>query len=166
MLRFDLLATEGIDDTMVLAGDSHFWTTSEVQTDWDDPASAYVCTEFGGSSVTSANADEMGLPSTAVLQPVLDAANPQSLRYFDAESHGVGVVHLTATKATVRYMATETVREPVAGVAELAAFTVVAGTNRVTLGATDPDPSASTTTTSSLATNTASAATATPRFTG
>ncbi len=59
----DRIADAAIDDVMVIAGDAHFWTTSELPRDYDDPASPYVLTEFGGSSITSANAGEQaGLP--------------------------------------------------------------------------------------------------------
>ena len=167
----DHLAASGIDDTLVLAGDAHFWTASEIQTDWDDPDAPYVCTELGGSSVSSANADEMGLPGTDVLWPVLTEANPQSLRFFEAETHGVTVVRLGPAGASARFVATETVREPTSVVSDLATFEIAAGTNRITgstgtpttttTGVTGPTPAGAT-----PGGGTVRPAATTPRFTG
>ena len=44
----DHIHRDGVADVVAIAGDTHFWTTSEVPTDWDDPDSPYVLTEFGG----------------------------------------------------------------------------------------------------------------------
>lgn len=129
----DHLHAEGIEDVVVISGDSHFWTAAELPLDHDDPDSPYVLTEFGGSSVTSANADEMGLPGNDLIRPVLAAANPLFLRYIDVYAHGYGLVDLTPERAAVTFRSTVTVREPSTDVGVLARFEVDRGTARIRL---------------------------------
>jgi alkaline phosphatase D len=148
---------EGIEDVMVIAGDTHFWTTSEVQLDYDDPDSPYLLTEFGGSSISSANAGEMtNLPGNDLIRPVVAAANPYSLRYMEVETHGYGLIELTADKAVVWYRSPASIAVPTSTTSVLAAFEVERGSARVVMiegddflppPDADPDPESTTTTT-------------------
>lgn len=128
----DHIADAGIADVMVLAGDTHFWTTSELPRDYDDPDSPYVLTEFGGSSITSANAGEQtDLPGNEVIRPVVAGANPLHLRYIEVTTHGYGLVELTKAGASVAYRSPETITEPVSTTSVLARFEVDRGSARV-----------------------------------
>lgn len=143
----DAVAAAGLRDVMVVSGDSHLWSANEIQTDWDDPASPYVVVEFGGSSISSANSDEMGLPSSASTIPVLREANPHNIRFFESESHGYGLVELTASTATVQYRAAGDIRVADSPVAPIATFTVASGTSRIQGGFADtPGPTTTTAT--------------------
>lgn len=103
----DHLRDEAVADVLVLSGDSHFWTASELPLDWDDPDSPVVLVEFGGSSVTSANAGEQaGLPGNALIRPVVAVTNPYSLRYIEVETHGYGLLDLDAAGASATYVTT------------------------------------------------------------
>lgn len=133
--RRDLIDTihrNGVEDVMVVSGDSHFWTTAEIPLDWDDPTSPYVLTEFGGSSITSANAGEQGdLPGNDLIRPVVSAANPLHLRFIEVTTHGYGLIELTPSGACVSYRSPATITEPTSTTAVLARFEVDRGTARV-----------------------------------
>ena len=102
----DRIHGSNIEGVVVIAGDSHFWTTSEIATNYDDPDAPLVLTEFGGSSITSANAgEESDLPKNDVIRPIVSTANPLSLRFIDAETHGYAIVDLAPTAASVTYVA-------------------------------------------------------------
>ena len=101
----DRIHDAGVEGVVVIAGDSHFWTTSEISTNYDDPDAPLVLTEFGGSSITSANAgEERDLPKNDLIRPVVSAANPLSLRFMDAETHGYAIIDLTPATAEVTYV--------------------------------------------------------------
>jgi alkaline phosphatase D len=130
----DHIHDEGVEDVMAIAGDTHFWTASEVPQDYDDPKSPLVLTEFGGSSITSANAGEMkDLPGNALIRPVVAEANPLTLRYMEAETHGYGVIELTTAKASVAYRSPATITEPTSTTAVLARFEVQRGTATIVM---------------------------------
>ncbi|MBX3287128.1 MAG: alkaline phosphatase D family protein [Actinobacteria bacterium] len=128
----DHLHRKDVRDVMVIAGDTHFWTTSEVPLDWDDPDSPYVLTEFGGSSITSANAGEQAdLPGNDLIRPVVAAANPLHLRYIEVTTHGYGLIELTPSGASVSYRSPASVTEPTSTSSVLARFEVDRGVARV-----------------------------------
>lgn len=128
----DHLQANGIADVMAIAGDTHFWTTSEVPTDWDDPGAPYVLTEFGGSSISSANAGEMtDLPGNDLIRPVVAKANPLSLRFMEVATHGYGLIDLSAERASVTYRSPATIAQPTSTTSVLARFEVDRGTARV-----------------------------------
>ena len=127
----DHLHGNGVEDVLAIAGDTHFWTTSEIPLDYDDPAAPLVLVEFGGSSVTSANAGEMDLPGNDLIRPVVAAANPFSLRYIEVTTHGWGMLELTSAKASVEYRSPATIREATSTTSVLAAFEVARGTATV-----------------------------------
>lgn len=127
----DHIADGGISDVVVIAGDSHFWSAAELPQDWDDPDSPLVLTEFCGSSISSANADEIGLPDNTLIRPLLASANPYHLRYIEVTTHGYGIVELTAARATVTFVASTTITEPDGGTVVLSRFEVDRGTARI-----------------------------------
>ncbi|QXC60012.1 alkaline phosphatase D family protein [Aquihabitans sp. G128] len=146
----DHLVDAGVDDVLAIAGDAHFWTTSELPQDWDDPASIPVLAEFAGSSVTSANAgEEPGLPGNDLIRPVVAKANPYHLRYIEVTTHGYGLIDLTSSGASVSYISPESITVPDAPSAVLARFEVdrgsavvrqVEGTGFLPRPAVDPAP--------------------------
>ncbi|MCB0960654.1 MAG: alkaline phosphatase D family protein [Acidimicrobiales bacterium] len=132
------LHAEGIADVLAIAGDTHFWTTSEVPLDYDDPDAPLVLVEFGGSSITSANAGEMtDLPGNDVIRPVVNEANPYTLRFMEVTTHGWARIELTGERASVQYRTPATIREATAPTTVLAAFEVDRGT--ATVRQTDGD---------------------------
>lgn len=127
----DHVADDGIDDVVIISGDSHFWSASELPTDWDDPAAPYVLTEFVGASVTSANGDEMGLPGNDVVRPFLAPVNPLHLRYIEINTNGYGLLELDADRLAVTYLTPTSVTEPDQPTTVLARFEVERGTARI-----------------------------------
>jgi phosphodiesterase/alkaline phosphatase D-like protein len=127
----DHIADGAIDDVVVISGDSHFWSAAELGTDWDDPATPYVLTEFAGSSVTSANGDEMGFPPNEVVRPLLAAANPLHLRYVETTTNGYGLLELTADRLTVTYLSPSSITKPDQPTRVLARFEVDRGSARI-----------------------------------
>lgn len=127
----DHLRDEGIEDVLVLSGDSHFWTASELPQDWDDPDAPIVLVEFGGSSVTSANAGEQAdLPGNELVRAVVAATNPYSLRFIEVETHGYGLLDLAPTGASATYVTT-TITTRGAPASTLTRFEVDRGTARI-----------------------------------
>lgn len=122
---------EGVEDVVVISGDSHFWSAAELPTDWDDPAAPYVLTEFAGASVTSANGDEMGLPGNDVVRPLLAEVNPLHLRYIEVTTNGYALLEADAEKLTVTYVAPVSITEPDQPSRVLARFEVDRGTARI-----------------------------------
>lgn len=130
----DHIHDAGVEDVMAIAGDTHFWTTSEIPQDYDDPASPLVLVEFGGSSITSANAGEMkDLPGNDVIRPVVAGANALTLRYMEVQTHGYGLIELTPEKASVAYRSPASITEPTSTTAVLARFEVERGTATVVM---------------------------------
>jgi len=130
----DHIHDAGVDDVVAIAGDTHFWTTSEVPQDYDDPASPLVLVEFGGSSVTSANAGEMkDLPGNDVIRPVVAEANALTLRYMEVTTHGYGLIELTTEKASVAYRTPASITTPTSTTGVLARFEVARGTAAVVM---------------------------------
>lgn len=127
----DHIADGAVDDVVVISGDSHFWSAAELGTDWDDIEAPYVLTEFAGSSVTSANGDEMGFPPNEVVRPLLAAANPLHLRYVETTTNGYGLLDLAADRLTVTYLSPSSVTEPDQPTRVLARFEVDRGSARI-----------------------------------
>lgn len=133
-LLVDHIHDEGIEDVVAIAGDTHFWTTSEVPQDYEDPDSPRVLVEFGGSSITSANAGEMkDLPGNDVIRPVVAGANALTLRYMEVTTHGYGLIELTSARASVAYRTPASITAPTSDTGVLARFEVERGTATVVM---------------------------------
>jgi alkaline phosphatase D len=130
----DRLERDDVRDTLVFSGDSHVFSAAQVAPDVDDPRSMPRVAEFGTSSITSNNADESGLPPTTVTRPLLEAVNPNTLRYFQSERHGYLVSDIRPERTTVQLRSPRTIRRPTSSVQVLASFVVDAGTQRVRRG--------------------------------
>jgi alkaline phosphatase D len=131
--------SEGVENVMVVSGDDHLFSAAEISPDWDDCERDPVVVEFNGASISSSNADELGLPETPVSRPLLQSVNP-FLRFFHGERHGYVAVDLDASEARVEYRSPLTKDQPVSDTEVLAAFRVQAGSSRIepTAGAGNP----------------------------
>jgi alkaline phosphatase D len=119
-----------VDDVIVVSGDSHVWSAAEVSADWDDADSPPLLVELNGSSITSANADERGIPGTDITRPLLTGIDPY-MRYFQSERHGYGVVEVAASGAELELRSPTSITDPEAAVEVLASFRVDSGTARM-----------------------------------
>ncbi|OWY61752.1 hypothetical protein B7486_62120, partial [cyanobacterium TDX16] len=124
------IAEHEVEDVVVVSGDSHVYAAAEVSADWDDPDSRPLLVELNGSSITSANADERGIPGTDLTRPLLQGVDPY-LRYFQAERHGIGVLELSASGADVELRSPTTIERQDAEVEVLAEFRVASGSARL-----------------------------------
>lgn len=127
----DRLAAEDVRNTVVLSGDSHFFTASHVAPDVDDRYSRRRVVEFSTGSVTSANADETGLPTDDVTGPLVRAANPNHLRFFESERHGYVVTDLSPSELRAELRSPSNIRVPSCPADSFARFRVASGTQRI-----------------------------------
>jgi len=123
------LDERGDRNAIVLSGDSHLFSVAGVALDFDDPEAPPVLVELNGSSITSANADERGLPQSSLTEPVFKATNPQLL-LFDSERHGLSVVELRRDGADAELRSPSSIDDPEAPVEVLASYRIEAGTAR------------------------------------
>ena len=102
-----------------LAGDVHSFNVSELRTDFDDPASPAVASEFVGTSITS----------QAWAQERLNAFLPDNphIRLIDSRHRGYVRAELTPGLLRVDLRAMESVAKPDAACATLASFVVEDG---------------------------------------
>ena len=134
------LHDRGVENTIVLSGDMHWFAAGDGQVDTDDPASPYVYSEFVGGSVTSAAGERFssngGLVTPGIL-PVVRAANRQLIRFFDVDRHGYGALNISKATTTVDFVSPVSIKEPNADVEVLASFEIPAGGTgmKVTKGA-------------------------------
>ncbi len=132
LVLLDALEAADVRDTVLFSGDSHVFSAAQVAPDVDDPSSVPRVLEFGGSSITSNNADESDHPQTPITRPLLEAVNPNHLRYFQSERHGYCVAEFTSEGARVQLRSPSTIRRPAAArVDVLAEFAVERGSQRM-----------------------------------
>jgi alkaline phosphatase D len=131
MAILDALAASDVRDTVVFSGDSHVFSAAQIAPDVDVVGQLPRIVELGTGSVTSNNADEDGFPTDDVTGPVLRAANPNHLRYFESERHGYVVAELTPSELTAEVRSPRTIRSSGSEVDVLARFAVAAGTQRI-----------------------------------
>lgn len=125
-----LTAEAGVENVMVVSGDDHLFSAAELSPDWDDCERDPVVVEFNGASITSSNADELGLPETPITRPLLQGVNP-FLRYFNGERHGYVTVELSDGAAEVEYRSPLTKDQPESATEVLVAFRVASGSSRI-----------------------------------
>ena len=119
---FDALGKSGAANPIVLAGDVHTFYASDLQHDFNRPASArnpVIATEFCGTSVTSSSR-----PQARTLQ-YLDM-NPH-VKYGRSDKRGFMLMELTPARTTTTFMGLDDVRDPRSGAAVLAKFHVADG---------------------------------------
>lgn len=126
----DTLEQTRTTNTVVLSGDSHIFSAASVSPDWDDVNRAPVVAEFNAGSITSANADENGIPTSEITGPLLSSLDPY-LNWFNSERHGYVVMELTDSAATAEFRSPRTIRESRSGVDVLGRFGIPSGTQHI-----------------------------------
>jgi hypothetical protein len=89
-----------------------------------------VLVEFNGASISSSNADELGLPETPITAPLFYEVDPY-VRYFNGERHGYLTVDLDEGRAEVEYRSPQTKDQPSSPTELLVSFRVESGTSRI-----------------------------------
>jgi alkaline phosphatase D len=113
------IEAEAVSSTLVLSGDAHTFYAADLLSDFADPGSTVVATEFNGSSVTS-----QGRPAAST-EAILRAN--EHILLADSSRRGYAVVELRPEAAEVRLRAVDTVKRRDAQVSTLATFAVEAG---------------------------------------
>ncbi|AZM49327.1 metallophosphatase [Streptomyces sp. WAC 06738] len=114
----------GLEDLVVVTGDWHSAFVDDIRTDYDDPESPLVGTEFTAHSVTSgAYSPEWNRTNG----PVMGAANPH-LKYFEGNRYGYDVYDVTPERFSAHMRVIGDRRDPDSPVTTLTTFHVDRGT--------------------------------------
>ncbi|GAA0489858.1 alkaline phosphatase D family protein [Streptomyces sp. NPDC046215] len=129
------LTDRGVRNTVFLTGDIHMaWAADVPKQAATYPLSPSVATEFVVTSVTSDNLDESlrVLPHTAslVATGAIKAAN-RHVQWVDMDSHGYGVLDVTAERAQMDYYVLSDKRNPKATSSWARSYRTLSGTQRV-----------------------------------
>jgi len=84
---------DGSHDTIVIGGDIHAWTIADLKSDFDDPKSPIIASEFCGTSITS--------QSPSGQQTDLWMANNPHFHYANGDLRGYTTISLTKDKSEV-----------------------------------------------------------------
>jgi alkaline phosphatase D len=103
---------------VVIGGDVHTAVVADLKTDFDDPKSPVVATEFVGTSITS-----QGIPQRSL--ETWRAENPH-IRYANSSRRGYTTIQLTEKRCQVRMRAVNE-KDESSGISTLAAWTVEDG---------------------------------------
>ncbi|MBW5424136.1 alkaline phosphatase, partial [Streptomyces sp. BG9H] len=129
------LRDNAIRDTVFLTGDIHMaWANDVPARAATYPLSSSVATEFVVTSVTSDNIDDMlGVaPHTVSLAAAatLRAAN-RHVKWLDMDSHGYGVLDVTAERSQMDYYALSDPKSPGATSSWLRSYRTLSGSQKV-----------------------------------
>ncbi|MFF4953581.1 alkaline phosphatase D family protein [Streptomyces chattanoogensis] len=129
------LSDRGIGNTVFLTGDIHMAWANEVPREAATyPGTAPVATEFVVTSVTSDNVDDMlhVAPHTVSLAGVaaVRAAN-RHVKWLDMDSHGYGVLDVSAERTQMDYYGVSDKTDPDATSALLRSYRTLTGTQRM-----------------------------------
>ncbi|KUJ54447.1 alkaline phosphatase [Streptomyces albus subsp. albus] len=129
------LTDRGIDNTVFLTGDIHMaWANDVPLTAATYPLSRSAATEFVVTSVTSDNLDDIlhVLPHTLslVAAGAVKAAN-RHVKWVDMDSHGYGVLDVTAEHTQMDYFTLSDKADPEATSAWVRSYRTRSGTQRV-----------------------------------
>ncbi|MBC2877085.1 MULTISPECIES: alkaline phosphatase D family protein [Streptomyces] len=129
------LTGHGINNTVFLTGDIHMaWANDVPETAATYPVSRSVATEFVVTSVTADNLDDTlhVLPHTVSLPAVaaIQAAN-RHVKWVDMDSHGYGVLDITAERAQMDYYVLSDKRDPKATSSWERSYRTLSGSQRV-----------------------------------
>ena len=132
---FEFLADNGITDTVFLTGDIHMaWANDVPVKAATYPLSQSAATEFVVTSVTSDNLDDIlkVAPHTVslVAAGAVKAAN-RHVKWLDMDSHGYGVLDVTAERSQMDYYALSDKADPKATSAWIRSYRTLSGTQRV-----------------------------------
>jgi len=92
---FAHLANEGIPDTFVITGDIHSHWVHDCKPDFDDPESPVVATEYVGTSISTSGFNG----TSAAFRQDFFPNNP-TLRFFEGDAHGYGILEVTQEAVT------------------------------------------------------------------
>ncbi|MFI0904968.1 alkaline phosphatase D family protein [Streptomyces sioyaensis] len=129
------LSDRGIDNTVFLTGDIHMAWANDVPVQAATyPATRPVATEFVVTSVTSDNLDDIlhVAPHTLSLAGVaaIRAAN-RHVKWLDMDSHGYGVLDVTAERTQMDYFGISDKTDPQATSTLLRSYRTRSGTQQV-----------------------------------
>ncbi|MFC0597090.1 alkaline phosphatase D family protein [Streptomyces palmae] len=129
------LTDRGIDNTVFLTGDIHTaWASDVPVTAATYPLSRSAATEFVVTSVTSDNIDDIlhVAPQTVslVAAAAVKAAN-RHVKWVDLDSHGYGVLDVTAERTQMDYYTLSDKTDPKATSSWARSYRTLAGTQRV-----------------------------------
>ncbi|WFB10042.1 alkaline phosphatase D family protein [Streptomyces sp. LX-29] len=129
------LTDRGIDNTVFLTGDIHMaWANDVPVKAATYPLSRSAATEFVVTSVTSENIDDLlhVLPHTLslVAATAIKAAN-RHVKWVDMDSHGYGVLDVTAERAQMDYYTLSDRTDPGATSSWARSYRTRSGTQRV-----------------------------------
>ncbi|MFC9239502.1 alkaline phosphatase D family protein [Streptomyces decoyicus] len=129
------LSDRGIDNTVFLTGDIHMAWANEVPLQAATyPADRAVATEFVVTSVTSDNVDDFlhVAPHTVSMAGVaaIKAAN-RHVKWLDMDSHGYGVLDVTAERTQMDYFAISDKTDPQATSTLLRSYLTRSGSQQV-----------------------------------
>ncbi|MTE18627.1 alkaline phosphatase [Streptomyces sp. TRM43335] len=129
------LRESGIDNTVFLTGDIHMAFASDVPVRAATyPLQRPVATEFVVTSVTSDNLDDfLRVPAhtvSSVAEAAVRAANRHT-KWVDMDSHGYGVLDVTAERTQMDYYALSDKTDPRATAHHVRSYRTGSGTQRV-----------------------------------
>ncbi len=113
----------GLEDLVVVTGDWHSAFVDDIRTDYDDPGSPLVGTEFTAHSVTSGAYSPDWNRTNG---PVMGAANPH-LKYFEGNRYGYDVYDVTPERFSAHMRVIGDRRDPRSPVTTLTTFHVDRG---------------------------------------
>ncbi|AUH39889.1 alkaline phosphatase D family protein [Streptomyces sp. CMB-StM0423] len=114
----------GLEDLVVVTGDWHSAFVDDIRTDYDNPESPLVGTEFTAHSVTSGAYSPDWNRTNG---PVMGAANPH-LKYFEGNRYGYDVYDVTPERFSAHMRVIGDRRDPDSPVTTLTTFHVDRGT--------------------------------------
>ncbi|MCC3769776.1 alkaline phosphatase [Streptomyces sp. UNOC14_S4] len=129
------LSDHGVRNTVFLTGDIHMaWANDVPKTAATYPLSSPVATEFVVTSVTADNFDETlhVAPHTVSLAAVaaVKTAN-RHVKWVDMDSHGYGVLDVTAERTQMDYYVLSDKRDPKATSSWARSYRTLSGTQRI-----------------------------------
>lgn len=129
------LSDRGIDNTVFLTGDIHMaWANEVPRKAATYPASTPVATEFVVTSVTSDNVDDILHVAPQTVSPTgvaaIKAAN-RHVKWLDMDSHGYGVLDVTAERTQMDFYAISDRTDPRATRRHLRSYRTMSGTQKV-----------------------------------
>jgi alkaline phosphatase D len=117
LLRF--VAERRMRNVIVIGGDVHMSVVADLKTDFDDPQSSVVASEFVTTSITA-----QGLSRKQV--DTIVAKNPH-IKFMNSVNRGYTTMELNADRCIARLRAVRSVTDPYAPIRELAAYAVEHG---------------------------------------
>ncbi len=122
------IAQRRIPNVLVSSGHTHFYKASNIQPDFDDPASPITAMEFVTGSLTADPDPRTIAPEDLlhVAEQIMMTANAPYLKQVDLLNQGYTTVDLTPEEAIVEFRVLDTF-DPDAEASTFARFRVVAG---------------------------------------